>query len=209
MIKEIQSRYPLTLLWGILISFVALNSIMLALEIFYVPLIPFILLFLALALVAADKYLLVIVFFVPVSVPLSRLVEGLSVDMYLPTEPLLAGLLLLYMLKYLVGDRIDLKVLRHPVTLAIYFHLAWMFISCLTSTDLLVSFKMLVSRLWFIVGFYLLATQLFRQEKSMHSYVWLFVIGFTGERFSLRFNCKCVDKRHIELRHIPDNAYEA
>jgi len=180
MIKGIQSRYPLTLLWGILISFVALNSIMLALEIFYVPLVPFILLFLALALVAADKYLLVIVFFVPVSVPLSRLVEGLSVDMYLPTEPLLAGLLLLYMLKYLLGDRIDLKVLRHPVTLAIYFHLAWMFICSLTSTDLLVSFKMLVSRLWFIVGFYLLATQLFRQEKRMHSYVWLFVIGFTG-----------------------------
>jgi len=180
MIKEIQSRYPLTLLWGILISFVALNSIMLALEIFYVPLIPIILLFLSLALVAADKYLLVIVFFVPVSVPLSRLVEGLSVDMYLPTEPLLAGLLLLYMLKYLMGDRIDLKVLRHPVTLAIYFHLAWMFISSLTSTDLLVSFKMLVSRLWFIVGFYLLATQLFKQEKRMHSYVWLFVIGFTG-----------------------------
>ena len=180
MIKEIQSRYPLTLLWGILISFLALNSIMLAFEIFYVPLVPFILLFLALALVASDKYLLVIVFFVPVSVPLSRLMEGLSVDMYLPTEPLLAGLLLLYMLKYLMGDRIDLKVLRHPVTLAIYFHLAWMFISSLTSTDLLVSFKMLVSRLWFIVGFYLLATQLFKKEKRMQSYVWLFVIGFTG-----------------------------
>ena len=180
MIKGIQSRYPLTLLWGILISFVALNSIMLALEIFYVPLVPFLLLFLALGLVAADKYLLVIVFFVPVSVPLSRLVEGLSVDMYLPTEPLLAGLLLLYMLKYLMGERIDLKVLRHPVTLAIYFHLAWMFISSLTSTDLMVSFKMLVSRLWFIVGFYLLATQLFRDEKRMQTYVWLYIIPFTG-----------------------------
>jgi O-antigen ligase len=180
MIKEIQSRYPKALLWGILISFIALNSIMLALEIFYVPIIPLILLFLALGLVAADKFLLVIVFFVPVSVPLSRLVDGMSIDMYLPTEPLLAGLLLLYMIKYLMGDRIDLKVLRHPVTLAIYFHLAWMFISSLTSSDLLVSFKMLASRLWFIVGFYLLATQLFRQEKRMHNYVWLFVISFSG-----------------------------
>ena len=180
MIKEIQSRYPKALLWGILISFIALNSIMLALEIFYVPLIPLILLFLALGLVAADKFLLVIVFFVPVSVPLSRLMEGMSIDMYLPTEPLLAGLLLLYMIKYMMGDRIDLKVLRHPVTLAIYFHLAWMFISSLTSSDLLVSFKMLASRLWFIVGFYLLATQLFRQEKRMHNYVWLFVISFSG-----------------------------
>ncbi|MBE9518479.1 MAG: O-antigen ligase family protein [Bacteroidetes bacterium] len=188
MINVIQSRYPKALLWGILISFIALNSIMLALEIYYIPLLPVVLLFLALAIVAADKYLLVIVFFVPVSVPLSRLVEGLSIDMYLPTEPLLAGLLLLYMLKYLMADRIDLKVLRHPVTLAIYFHLGWLFITCLTSTDLMVSFKMLISRLWFIVGFYLLATQLFRQEKRMHTYVWLIVISFTGVIIYAIFN---------------------
>ncbi len=180
MINGIQSRYPKALLWGILISFIALNSIMLTLEIYYIPLVPAILLFLALAIVSADKYLLVIVFFVPVSVPLSRLMEGLSIDMHLPTEPLLAGLLLLYMVKYLMGDRIDLKVLRHPVTLAIYFHLGWLFITCFTSTDLMVSFKMLISRLWFIMGFYLLATQLFRQEKRMHTYVWLIVISFTG-----------------------------
>lgn len=189
MINVIQSsRYPKALLWGILISFIALNSIMLALEIYYIQLLPVVLLFLALAIVAADKYLLVIVFFVPVSVPLSRLVEGLSIDMYLPTEPLLAGLLLLYMLKYLMADRIDLKVLRHPVTLAIYFHLGWLFITCLTSTDLMVSFKMLISRLWFIVGFYLLATQLFRQEKRMHTYVWLIVISFTGVIIYAIFN---------------------
>jgi putative inorganic carbon (HCO3(-)) transporter len=180
MIETIQERYPKTLLWGILISFVALNSIMLALEIFYVPLLPVVLLFLALAIVSIDKYLLVIVFFVPCSIPLSRLMDGLSIDMNLPTEPLLAGLLLLYMLKYLMGERIDLKVLRHPVTLAIYFHLGWMFITCFTSTDMLVSFKMLVSRLWFIVGFYLIATQIFRNEKRMQTYVWLFVIAFTG-----------------------------
>ena len=180
MINSITEKYPRALLWGILISFLALNSLMLALEIFYVPLVPAVLLFLALALVSMDKYLLLIVFFVPVSVPLSRLVEGLSIDMYLPTEPLLAGLLLLYLLKYLMGDRIDLKVLRHPVTLAIYFHLAWLFITSLTSTDPLVSFKMLASRIWFIVGFYLLATQLFRVEKRMHTYVWLFIAAFTG-----------------------------
>jgi O-antigen ligase len=180
MINGIQEKYPRGLLWGILISFVALNSIMLALEIFYLPLVPAVLLFLALAIVSVDKYLLVIVFFVPISVPLSRLLEGLSIDMYLPTEPLLAGLLLLYFLKYLMGDRIDLKILRHPVTLAVYFHLAWLFIASLTSTDMLVSFKMLASRLWFIVGFYLLATQLFRKEKNMHTYAWLFIIAFTG-----------------------------
>ena len=40
MINGIQSRYPKALIWGILISFIALNSIMLALEIYYIPLVP-------------------------------------------------------------------------------------------------------------------------------------------------------------------------
>lgn len=180
MITAIRERYPKALLWGILISFVALNTVMLALEIFYIPLIPALLFFIALAFVAVDKYLLAIVFFVPISIPLSTFTEGLSIDMYLPTEPLLAGLLLLYLLKYFMGDRVDIRILRHPVTLAIYFHLAWLFIASLTSTDLLVSFKFLASRLWFIVGFYLLATQLFRKEKNMRTYVWLFIIAFFG-----------------------------
>lgn len=180
MILGTQESYPKVLLWGILISFVALNTIMLAFEIFYVPLFPVLLLFVALAIVAIDKYLLAIVFFVPISIPLSKLADGLSIDAYLPTEPLLAGLLLLYVIKYLRGERIDIKVLRHPVTLAIYFHLAWMFITCLTSSDMLVSFKYLASRLWFIVGFYIVGSEVFKKEKNMHTYVWLFIITFTG-----------------------------
>ena len=180
MIAAFGNQQTRILFWGIIAAFVALNAAMFALEIFYVPLIPVVMLFLVLAIVSIDKYLLAIVFFAPISVPLSKLAEGLSIDMYLPTEPLLAGLLLLYFVKYLMGDRVDLRVLRHPVTLAIYFHLAWLFITSITSTDPLVSFKYLASRLWFIVGFYLVASQLFRKERNMHTYVWLFIIAFTG-----------------------------
>ena len=180
MITEALHKQNKFLLWGILIAFVALNTLMLAMEIYYVPLIPAVLLFVALAIVSVDKYLLLIVFFAPISVPLSALMEGLSIDMYLPTEPLLAGLLLLYGIKYLMGDRIDIRILRHPVTLAIYFHLAWLFVTSITSSDPLVSFKYLLSRLWFIVGFYLLATQIFKREKGMRTYLWLFIIAFTG-----------------------------
>jgi O-antigen ligase len=179
MIARVRELYQNGLLWGILLAFLALNALALAFEVFYVPLIPAVLLFMVLAIVAVDKYLLTLVFLVPLSIPLSDLTDGLSVDMYLPTEPLLAGLLLLYILKYLMGDRVDIKVLRHPVSLAIYFHLAWMFITSLTSTDLLVSFKLLFSRMWFIAGFYLIASQLFRKEKNMHTYVWIFITSFT------------------------------
>ncbi len=176
----LQERYPKFLLWGILIVFVALNTVMLAMEIYYVPLIPAVMLFAVLAIVAVDKYLLTIVFFVPLSIPLSLLTDGLAIDMYLPTEPLLAGLLLLYMIKYLMGDRIDIRILRHPVTMAIYFQLAWMLITCFTSSDILVSFKAFATRAWFIAGFYLVATQLFKKEKNMHAYVWVFIVAFVG-----------------------------
>lgn len=180
MILDSREKYPRKLLWGILIAFVALNTLMLAFEIYYIPLIPAVLLFVALAIVSVDKYLLAVVFFVPLSIPLSYLSSGLAVDLYLPTEPLLAGLLLLFMIKYLMGDRIDIRVLRHPVTIAIYFHLAWLFVTSLTSSDMLVSFKVLAVRLWFIVSFYLIASQMFKKEKNMHAYVWIFIVAFAG-----------------------------
>lgn len=180
MFPGFSEKYPKTALWGILFAFVALHTLALAFEFYYVPLVPAALLFVVLAIVSVDKYLLTLVFFVPLSIPLSILSDGLSIDMYLPTEPLLAGLLLLYVVKYLMGDRVDLRVLRHPVSLAVYFHLAWMFITALTSTDLLVSFKALASRLWFVAGFYLLASQLFRKEKTMYTYIWVFLVAFMG-----------------------------
>jgi O-antigen ligase len=153
---------------------------MIVLQLYYAVLVPAALLFVILAILSVDRYLLAIVLFVPLSIPLSQLLDGLSIDMYLPTEPMLAGLLLLFVIKYFMGDRIDTRILRHPVTLAVYFHLAWMFITSLTSTDLLVSFKLLASRLWFVVGFYLLAAQMFKTERKMFQYLWFFIIPLTA-----------------------------
>ncbi|MEZ5071129.1 MAG: O-antigen ligase family protein [Bacteroidales bacterium] len=178
MIPLRQEKQSGLLLWGILLTFIALNAVMMALEVYYVPLLPVLLFFVALALVSMERFLLVVVFFVPLSIPLSRLVTGLSINMSLPTEPLLAGLLLLFVIKYLRGERLDLKVLRHPVTLAVYFHLAWMFVTSLTSTDLLVSFKVLVSRLWFVTAFYFLAARMFQKERTMYRYAWVFLGAF-------------------------------
>ena len=169
-----------SLLWGILIAYVAFSALMIVLQLYYAVLVPAALLFVILAILSVDRYLLAIVLFVPLSIPLSQLLDGLSIDMFLPTEPMLAGLLLLFVIKYFMGDRIDTRILRHPVTLAVYFHLAWMFITSLTSTDLLVSFKLLASRLWFVVGFYLLAAQMFKTERKMFQYLWFFIIPLTA-----------------------------
>jgi len=165
--------------WIAAIAFIALNTVFIALEFFYLPLIPAALLFFLIAFTRIDVLLYIIVFFAPLSIPLSEIMEGLPVDLYLPTEPLLATLLLVFAFKYFSGERMDLKILRHPVSIAIYFNLAWMAITVITSSDPLVSLKFFISRMWFIVGFYILAIQVFRREKNMHRYIWLYVISFS------------------------------
>src|SRR6056297_1044787 len=126
-------------LWVTALAFVLVNAVFIAFEVFYLPILPVVLLFILVGFTRMDILLLSIVFFAPLSLPLSNFVEGIGVDLYLPTEPLLAMLLILYILRYLGGIRTDLKILRHPVTIAIYFHMAWMAITIISSSDPLVS----------------------------------------------------------------------
>lgn len=166
-------------LWLASIAFIGINAVFLAYEVYFIPLIPVIFLFALVAFTRLDILLLSIVFFAPLSLQLSYFVERIGVDIYLPTEPLLALLLLVYILRYLRGYRVDLRILRHPVTLAIYFYLSWMFITIFTSSDPLVSLKFFISKLWFIVGFYFFAIELFRKQNEIKKYIWVYVASFS------------------------------
>jgi len=128
------------------------------------------------AIYAFDKLLYLIVFFTPLSLPLSELVPGFTFNMFLPTEPLLFGVLLIFILKCFADRKFDREILVHPVSLAIYFSLFWLFVTSLTSTMPIVSFKFLLSRIWFIVGFYLLAAKLFDSGKNIEKYIWLYTL---------------------------------
>ncbi len=166
-------------LWIAALAYVAINAIFIAYEVYYLPLLPVALLFVLVAFTRLDILLLSIVFFAPLSLQLSYLVEGIGVDLYLPTEPLLALLLMVFALRYFKGYRTDLRILRHPVTLAIYFNLAWMIVTIFSSSDPMVSVKFFVSRLWFIVGFYLVAIEIFRKESNLKRYVWMYIAAFS------------------------------
>ncbi|MCF8345955.1 MAG: O-antigen ligase family protein [Bacteroidales bacterium] len=166
-------------LWIAALAFVVINAIFIAFEVYYVPLVPVVLLFALFAFTRIDILLYSIVVFTPLSLLLSFFAEDLGVDLYLPTEPLLGLLLLVYLLRYAGGVRTDLRLLRHPVTLAIYFNLAWLFITIFSSSDPLVSVKFFVSRLWFITGFYFVALEVFRRQRNMKRYIWLYVASFS------------------------------
>lgn len=139
---------------------------------------PFVLLILLFGFFAMDKLLWVSVFFVPLSIPLKEFFPEASFNMALPTEPILFGLLLIFLLRQALDASYDKKVLHHPVSIVIYIMLGWMLITSITSTMPWVSIKFFFSRLWFIVGFYFLMILILRKEKNRLQFFWIYLIPF-------------------------------
>jgi len=158
--------------------FVALNTFLIAKEFFYFSIIPLVLLIVLIAIYALDKLVLIAVFVTPLSVQLSDIIKGYDFDLSLPSEPLLIGILLFFLLKYLFEGQFDRKILYHPVSITILLNLVWIFITSITSTMPLVSFKFLIARMWFLLAFYLLATQIFRKIENIQVYTWMYIIPF-------------------------------
>ncbi len=125
-----------------------------------------------------DKLIWFAVFFAPLSVELSRIMPGFSFDMFLPTEPILVGIMVLFFLKIIHERTFDRKILLHPISLAIYLNLFWILITSLTSSMPMVSFKFLLARIWFLVAFFFLTAKIFSDGKTMEQYIWLYLAGF-------------------------------
>jgi putative inorganic carbon (hco3(-)) transporter len=139
---------------------------------------PFALVIFLLAVFSLKKLIYLVVFFTPLSLPLRNLAPGLSFDMYLPTEPLLFGVLLVFILKIASERRFDKKILLHPVSIAIYINLGWIFITSFTSIMPIVSFKFFLARVWFLVGLYLIAAKIFENSENIEKFVWLYIVAF-------------------------------
>ena len=139
--------------------------------------IPVAILIVLFALFALDQLIFIIVFFVPLSVQLKDLITTEKLDMSLPTEPLIFGVMLIFFVKQALDKNFDKKILKHPISIAIYFYLGWMLITSLTSCMPLVSIKFFLSHLWFIVVFYFVGTQLFKNIKNIEKYIWLYAVS--------------------------------
>jgi len=144
------------------------------------------------ALFNLDALLVIIMFFVPVSVELSVFFPQPPVNMNLPTEPLLFLLMCIFFVKLPVEKRFDKEVLKHPVSIAIYVYWGWLLFSSIMSVDAMVSLKKLLVHTWFIVCFYFLMTQLIAAGKKnitrciiAYSLGMLFTIAYTTYNHAL------------------------
>ncbi|HEY4799160.1 MAG TPA: O-antigen ligase family protein, partial [Bacteroidia bacterium] len=165
--------------WVMLLStlFIVLNTYFIAKEFYWFMLLPIILIVVITAFVALDILLFSIVFFTPLSINLQHGDFGVSLS--LPTEPLLFGVMMIYILRLFYEGKVDRKLFFHPVTIAILFNLAWIFFTSITSTLPLVSWKFCLSRLWLVIPFYFVSLHLFSDKKNMRRHIWLYMISFS------------------------------
>ena len=132
--------------------FILLNTFFISREQYWFMISPVILLVVLTSFLALDIVILLIVFFTPLSIILQESDFGAAISV--PTEPLLFGVMIIYILRLSYEGKVDKRLFYHPVTIAILINLTWIFISCLTSTLPSVSWKFLLSRI--SIGFVLL-----------------------------------------------------
>ena len=134
---------------------------------------PVVLGVLLLYIFSLDKVLLFTAFTVPLSINLKALDAGLAIS--LPAEPLLMGILVLFLAKMLYDGKFDRRISHHPIAIVIYCMFAWMLVTTITSEMPVVSLKFMVSRLWFVVPAFFLCTVLFKKPKNIDLFIWLYI----------------------------------
>jgi O-antigen ligase len=172
-----QEKYKIALFYLLSALFMLLNAYFLvSRHSMIINVLPIVLAIVLMAIFAFDKLLYLVVLATPLSLPLSELVGGLPFNMFLPTEPLLFGILLIFIMQLLAKGTFDKAIFNHPISYAIYFSLFWILVTSFTSTMPVVSFKFLLSRIWFIVGFYFITAKLFESSRNIEKYIWLYTI---------------------------------
>lgn len=146
-------------------------------DVYWLFLLPVVLIMLYYYLTSLDTIILLITFMTPLAVNIRDMDMGLGVS--LPTEPLMFGVLLLFVANLIFENRYDRRIATHPISYIIYAQLLWMLFTAFTSEMPIVSFKYLLSRLWFVVPFYFMAAMIFKKKANIRKFLWLYLLGLT------------------------------
>ena len=145
-------KYKIFLVYAISIAFIAMNIYLIAHDKYYLLLAPVAIIFLFLYIFSLDKLILLITFLTPIAINYKDPELGIGIS--LPAEPLMLGVLVIFILKIFYDGGYNKKIVNHPVSIAIIINTVWILVTTVTSELPLVSVKFLIARLWFIIPFY-------------------------------------------------------
>jgi len=162
--------YAITALFLIINFYLVLEK-----DFYWLFLLPVVLIVFYYYLVSLDKIILLITFLTPLAVNISDLEMGLGIS--LPTEPLMFGVVVLFLANLIFNKKYEKRVAQHPVSYIIYLSIFWMLLTTLTSELPVVSLKYLLARIWFVIPFYFIAAMVFRDIKNIKRFYWLYITG--------------------------------
>ena len=127
------------------------------------------------AIYQTEKVFISLAFLTPLSVNIEEFTQ--SFGLFLPTEPLLFGMMLLLVAMEIQSPFLKKEIWRNPIIHAVLFYILIIIITAITSSHQLVSFKFLLARLWFIVPILIFGNHFFQKEKNRMQFLWLFIIA--------------------------------
>lgn len=143
----------------------------------YFSFFPIVLIVGIIAIKSFDKLLYLLAFLTPLSINLSYFTSNSPIDISIFTEPILILLLLILTFKAFLYSKKDIKVIKHPITISIFFFIFWIFITSITSTMPVVSFKFFASKTWFIIPVFFFGITLFKKIGNVKTFIWAYAIG--------------------------------
>ncbi len=161
------------------ISFCLLSYIPAYLDYYWTLAIPPVLVFLFFLLVKPDY----VWYSIPIVMPFSinpNDIELNKLSISLPCEPLLIILFgFLVLVVVFRPHQFNSKLFTHPVALAVYFYLGWVFITALASVDKVVSLKFFLSKLWLIVPMLFVSNLFFTEKHHVVRFFWFLLIALS------------------------------
>ncbi len=155
--------------------YIILNTVLIAYEFYYLSLLP-IAIFFVLALIYRLNWVYLLVAFVtPLSINLAEF--GYNQGLSIPAEPILAVLMVIFLLKIFHEPKLDRALFRHPVSWSLYLYFAWMLVTVIASNDMVVSAKWYLAHLWLIIPTYFFGIIVFKEFSNIYRFVWAYVLG--------------------------------
>lgn len=163
-------------LYGCFGLFLLINLFCLWKQFFYFSAVSVVLLVLYLLVFRLDLLMYGLAFVTPLSIVISD--EKIQLGLSLPSEFIMIAVTLLFFCRILYDWTLDRRLVTHPVSIAIYVYLLWMFITCLTSEQPAVSFKFWASKIWFITSCYFMVLQLIKDNlKNAKTFFNCYTVG--------------------------------
>ena len=118
---------------------------------------------------------LALAFLTPFSVNIEDYMEGFG--LYVPTEPILLGLLVWFFFLNLQRPVLNQSFFKHPIIVSIMLYLCWLFLSSIVSSNPVVSFKFLLSKCWLFLPMLLWGYYFFPEKRNRNYFLWLFTVA--------------------------------